>query len=97
MEDELGRIRAWASHGTIRQFYSEVISKVSGEGYQVEVEGNTLTCFKTRKQGGFLGIGRRTIKESVLQVVREGDVVTIPEESADEEFVKLLASKLSQH
>ena len=97
MEEALRKIRIWASHGTPRQFYSEVLPKVSGEGYEVEFEGNTLTCFKIRKEGGFLGIGARTIKDTVLQITFGGEEIEVSAETADEEFVNLLARKLAQH
>lgn len=97
MEEELQRIRNWASHGTIRQFYTEVAARVTELGYQAELEGNALMCYKVHKEGGFLGIGARKIRETVLQVTREGDEVLVPEESADEEFVRLLAGVLTQH
>lgn len=97
MEEELRRIRNWASHGTIRQFYTEVSARVAELGYEAEVEGNTLTCYKVHKEGGFLGIGARKIKEVAIKVTREGDEVLVPEESADEEFVRMLAAALTQH
>ena len=97
MEEALRKIRIWASHGTPRQFYSEVLAKASGEGYEVEFEGNTLTCFKMRKEGGFLGIGARKIKDTVLQVTFNGEEIEVSAETVDEEFVNLLASKLAQH
>jgi len=97
MEEELRTIRSWASHGTLRQFRTEISAKVAEDGYQVKLEGDTLTVYKIRKEGGFLGIGARKIEEPVLKVVGEGAGMTIPEESADEEFVRLLAPKLTQH
>lgn len=97
MEDELRKVRNWASHGTLKQFYAEIAAKVSQQGYVVELEGNTITCYKIRKEGGFLGIGRRVIKEPVLKAIQEGNEVRIPEESANPEFVHVLAGLLKQH
>jgi len=97
MEDALHTVRSWASHGTLRQFHTEISAKVGPEGYEVEIEGDTLICYKVRKEGGFLGIGARKIKETVLKVIGEGADLQMPEDSADEEFVLLLASKLKQH
>lgn len=97
MEDELRKIRNWASHGTLKQFYAEIAAKLSKQGYITELEGNTLTCYRVRKEGGFLGIGRRTIKEPVLKAVQEGNEVRIPAESANPDFVHLLAGLLKQH
>ncbi len=97
MEDELRKLRNWASHGTLRQFYAEISAKASLQGYLTEMEGNSVTCYKVRKEGGFLGIGRRTIKEPVLKAVQEGNEVRIPDESVNAEFVHLLAPLLKQH
>ena len=97
MEEELRRIKNWASHGTLRQFYTEVSAKVSGQGYEVELEGDTLTCYRIRKVGGFLGIGAKRVREPVLKVIRKEEEIIVPEDSADEEFVHFLASSLKQH
>ena len=97
MEEELRTIRGWASHGTLRQFRTEISGKVAADGYRVQLQGDTLTVYRIRKEGGFLGIGARKIEEPVLVVIGEGANMTIPEESADEEFVRLLAPKLKQH
>ena len=97
MEEELHKIRGWASHGTLKQFYSEVSAKIGEEGYKAKLEGDTLTIYKTHREGGFLGIGARKIQDAVLVLVGEGANLEIPEESADEEFVRFLADKLKQH
>jgi len=97
MEEELRTIRSWASHGTLRQFRTEISGKVAADGYRVQLQGDTLTVYRIRKEGGFLGIGARKIEEPVLVVIGEGAGMRIPEESANEEFVRLLASKLKQH
>jgi len=97
MEEELRTIRSWASHGTLRQFRTEISGKVAADGYRVQLQGDTLTVYRIRKEGGFLGIGARKIEEPVLVVIGEGAGMRIPQESADEEFVGLLASKLKQH
>ena len=97
-EEDLRKIEGWASHGTLRQFYAEASAKLSKEGgYQVELEGDSLTCYRVRKEGGFLGIGKHEVKEPVLKIIRKGDEIAIPEESADEAFVKQLASLLRIH
>ena len=97
MEEELQSIRNWISHGTLRQFYADVSVRIAEAGYEAEVEGNTLTCYRVRKEGGFLGIGARKIRETVLQIIRKDDTIEIPETSIDEEFVRDLAGMLKQH
>jgi hypothetical protein len=98
MEEELREIRNWANHGTLGQFYNEVISRAGDEGYDAEMEGNAVTCYRVNHEGGFLGIGGRTEKEVVLKAIdNEDGTISVPKESADKEFVNLLASKLTQH
>ena len=97
MEDELQKIKNWSSHGTLRQFYTEVSAKAASMGYKAELTGNTITFYRTHKAGGFLGIGARTIKEPVLKIIRHDDTVEIPEDSVDPEFLKELAGSLKQH
>jgi hypothetical protein len=97
-QGDLRRIMTWAGMGTPRQFYLEVVSKVAEEDYEAELEGDTLTCYRVEKEGGFLGIGGETNREPVLKVImpEEGDV-EIPEDPRDEEFIHFLANQLTQH
>jgi len=97
MEDALHKIRVWASHGTMKQFSSEVIAKLSKIGYLGELVDDTLTCYKFERKGGFLGIGARKVRKEVLRIIRKGTDVEIPAESADPEFVSLLSELLKQH
>lgn len=97
MEDTLHKIQVWASHGTLRQFLYEVSAKIAAHGYQAALEGDTLTCFKVRKEGGFLGIGARKVREPVFKLTRKGEEIEIDPNAIDEEFVTLLASLLKQH
>ena len=94
----LQKIMTWAGMGTPRQFYLEVVSKVAEADYEAELEGDTLTCYRVEKEGGFLGIGGSTTREPVLKVImpEEGDV-EVPEEPRDEEFIEFLAGQLTQH
>ncbi|MFP3896512.1 MAG: hypothetical protein ACLFV5_06725 [Anaerolineales bacterium] len=97
MEEELCQIRNWANHGTLGQFYNEVIARAGDEGYEAEMNGNVVTCYEVHYEGGFLGIGGRTEKEIVLKAIQnENGTISIPK-SADEEFVKLLAARFKQH
>ncbi|MBM3187910.1 MAG: hypothetical protein FJZ90_04215 [Chloroflexi bacterium] len=97
MEDTLRKLQIWASHGTIRQFYTEVSAKISPLGYEAEMTGDTVTCYRVRKEGGFLGIGARKVREPVFKVTRTDSEIVIDESSLDKEFVTLLAGMLAQH
>lgn len=97
-KDELQTITSWAGMGTPRQFYLEVASKVGGTDYEVELEDDVLTCYRVEKEGGILGIGGKTVREPVLELVfpDEGDV-EVAEEPRDQEFIEFLAGVLVQH
>lgn len=97
MEEELRKIRNWASHGTPRQFMTEVTAKVSGLGLKTELEGDTLTVFDLHREGGFLGIGAKKVRDIKLQLVfGEGDV-SIAKDTVDLEFLKELLPLLTAH
>ena len=97
MEEQLHTLRNGIGHGTLRQFYTEIGTKLTEQGYEVDLGENTLTCYSVRKEGGFLGIGARTVREPVLQVIKDGTEVQIREDKRDDEFVQLLLSLLTQH
>jgi hypothetical protein len=97
MDDSMQRVRRWASHGNLRQFYAELGARLAKEGYEIEIEGDTLTVYGVEKQGGFLGLGGRKIRQPKLKVVQHNDSVEVPEEDADPEFVALLAERLRSH
>ena len=97
MQDDLFKIHVWASHGTMKQFSAEVIAKLSKIGYNADLDGDTLTCYKIEHQGGILGIGARKVKKTVLKIIRKGSDVEIPESEADPEFVAQLSALLKQH
>jgi hypothetical protein len=97
VQDELYKIKIWASHGTMKQFSAEVIAKANKLGYEADLDGNTLTCYKVEHQGGVLGLGRKKIKKTALKIIRTGNDVEIPEGDADPEFVAKLSDLLKQH
>jgi len=97
MEEDLRKIRNWASHGTPRQFLAEVTAKVAGVGYTAELDGNTLTVFAEHREGGFLGIGAKKIRDTKLQVIFGQDEVSIPDDTADPEFIQHLLGLLTAH
>ena len=96
-EEQLQEIQAWANRGTLRQFYTEVSAVIPAEGYRLELQADELVCYRVRKEGGFLGIGARTVKEPVLRFIREDGQIVVADEPVDEEFVRLLASSLTKH
>ena len=97
MEQELLKLRRWMSHGTPRQFYTEIAYKIASEGYKAEIEGETVTCYRVKKQGGFLGIGGKKVTSPVLVVTRRDEEVDIDAKNADPEFVSLLTELLKAH
>jgi hypothetical protein len=97
MEEQLTKITGWVGRGTLRQFRNEVKGNLADSEYTVEVEGDALRFYRTHKEGGFLGIGAKTIKELVLEVTREGNNVEVSSEPRDPEFIQYLAGILIQH
>ncbi|MCE5260220.1 MAG: hypothetical protein LLG44_14355 [Chloroflexi bacterium] len=95
-EDALHKIHVWASHGTMKQFSAEVIAKLSKTEYRAELDGDTLTCYIIEKPRGFLGLGPKK-RKNLLTIIRKGDEVIIPPESADPAFVQELSEILKQH
>lgn len=97
MEEDLQRLKNWASHGSLRQFYTETAATTRSHGYDLAVEGDSIVFYRLRKEGGFLGLFRKTVRQPVLRIVRHDDQVDIPEESIDPEFIGVLANLLKQH
>ena len=84
METELQQIAAWARNGTLGQFCTKVSARIGENGYQAELEGDTLTFCRIGKQGGLLGIGGRRTSECVMQITCTDDQMLIPDEFLDE-------------
>ena len=97
LDQNLQEITSWVTRGTLTQFANEVLAKIEDEGYTVERGGNTLTIYRTEKKGGLLGVGGGTVKQPVLRIVRADEYVTIPEDSVDPRFVRMLAKYLEKH
>ncbi|MCD6302535.1 MAG: hypothetical protein J7M15_03300 [Anaerolineae bacterium] len=97
MDDPVRRIQVWASHGTLRQFFTELNAKLVNLDAQCELEGNTITCYRVTKSGGFLGIGARKVKTPLLKLTKEGDQISVAEDPLDREFVSQLAAGFKAH
>jgi hypothetical protein len=97
MEEILDRIAVWASHGTLSQFRTEIDGYLTSRGYHSEVQGEELVIYRPHKEGGFLGIGAKTIKEPLLVVSKAGGTVSILSEPRDEDLIQYLSSILRQH
>jgi hypothetical protein len=96
--EALDRIVGWAKRGTLHQFYNEMNAKLAeNETYCVEMQDDVVVFSRVEHEGGFLGIGVRTVKEPVLEVRKEAGLVVIPDESLDAEFAIALAALLEQH
>lgn len=97
MEEILERIAAWASHGTLAQFQTEIDGYLKKEGVDSELQEDGLLFYRARKAGGFLGIGAKTIKDPLMKISSvEGELRVLPE-PLDEEFAQYLSSCLRQH
>jgi hypothetical protein len=97
MEEILERIATYVSHGSLPQFRTEIGGYLTSRGYDSEIQAEELLIYRPHKEGGFLGIGAKTIKEPLLRISTAGGSVTIPEDPRDEELVQYLNSVLHQH
>lgn len=94
-QEALEAIETWTRRGNLRQVKTEVEAHL-GEGETVTMDGNTLTFTRIRKEGGFLGIRAKTIKDTLLVItVKDGTVQILPEPQ-DQAFVKQLANALKK-
>jgi len=96
MEEYLATIAGWFVKGTLTQFQIAFKHYLASEGYAVERQGDALLFYRIRKEGGFLGIGRKTLKEPVMKIIEGEEGVQIPPKPLDEEFVQRLASYVAQ-
>ena len=97
MEEIVERIATWASHGTLAQFRIEIDGYLRSGKYDSDLQGDELLIYRRRKEGGFLGIGAKTVKDPVMKLSRTETGVVIHPESLDEEFAQYLATCLRQH
>ena len=97
MEDNLQKITSWLGRGTLVQLQIEVGGHLASRGYTVEREGDTLSFYRTRKEGGFLGFGGRLVREPVMKITKDEEGIQIPSDPLDPEFVWYLASGLRHH
>ena len=97
MDDQLQRVRSWIHRGTLKQFCTEISARLAVHGYVAECQDDTVTCYRVRKQkAGVLGKSKRETREPVLTIMHRGAQLDMPVESADGEFVALLASVLKE-
>jgi len=97
MEEILERIATWASHGTLAQFRTEIDGYIKSAKYDSELQDDELLIYRQRKEGGFLGIGAKTIKDPVMKLSRTDTGVAVLPEPLDEEFAQYLITCLRQH
>jgi len=97
MEEIKDSLTRWASHGTLEQFKMEIDGALQREGYDSEMRGDQLVIFRPHQEGGFLGIGAKTIKDPLLIISREGGSAEILPDPFDEELARYIDESLGQH
>ena len=97
MEEHLNTILEWAARGTLDQFRIEAEARLGDSEYSVEKEDDGLLFYRNRREGGFLGIGGRTVQEPVMRLTETDAGMEIEPEPLDREFVEYLASGLRAH
>jgi len=96
MEECLERITNWFVRGTLTQFQVAAEHRLSGDGYAVEKDGDALLFHRVHTKGGFLGVGKKIVKEPVMRIGKGDGGAYISPEPLDPEFVRYLADYLAQ-
>jgi hypothetical protein len=97
MQELSDSLTRWISHGSLEQFKAEIDGPLQRGGYDSEVRGDRLVIFRPRREGGFLGIGAKTIKDPLLVISREEGSAQLLDEPFDEELARYIADTLGQH
>jgi hypothetical protein len=97
MQEIIERIATYATHGTLAQFRAEIGGYLTTRGYDSEIQDDELLIYRPRKEGGFLGIGAKTIKEPLLRISKVAGSVSISQDPQDEELIQYLDTILHQH
>ncbi|MGI6208395.1 MAG: hypothetical protein ACOYEW_09285 [Anaerolineae bacterium] len=94
MEESLSKINAWASRGTLEQFYSQVQTLLDERRFNVELVGNSLMFYQRRKEGGILGLGAKPVRRPVMRVSNTVSGVQVQPQPLDPAFAEYLAGLL---
>lgn len=98
VDEALEYITSWANRGNMKQFYTEVSARLSSDKeHDVELDGDTLTFYNVRKEGGILGIGGQTVREPALRLAQEGEMITVSDDPMDPDCAMAVAQALSRH
>ncbi|MEA3346367.1 MAG: hypothetical protein U9Q78_09055 [Chloroflexota bacterium] len=97
MEEILEKISRWASRGTLAQFQTEIEGYLRDEGCGSDLQGDELLIYREHKEGGFLGIGGKTIREPVMRISESDGKIRVLSEPLDEEFARYLSNCLRPH
>jgi hypothetical protein len=98
VDEALEYITSWANRGTMRQFHTEVSARLSADhNHDVELDDETLVFYNVRKEGGILGIGGKTVREPVLKLVQDGEMIRAADDPLDPDFALELTRILSRH
>jgi hypothetical protein len=97
-DEALEYITSWANRGNMKQFYTEVSARLSDDNeHDVDLDGDTLTFYNVRQEGGILGIGAETVREPALRLVSEGGMIRISDDPMDPDCALAVAQVLSRH
>jgi hypothetical protein len=94
MDDQIVRLRRWASRGNMPRLYTELALRLTSDGYELELQGEELTIYGHRRPAGWRGWLQRPRRCALLRLVRHDGQVAIPQESADPAFVALLLERI---
>lgn len=95
MDDQVRRLRRWASHASMPRLYTELALHLAGDGYEMELQGEELTIFGQRRPPGLKGWFSKPDRVALLRLIRQGGQVTVSDEPADPALVALLLHRLN--
>jgi hypothetical protein len=49
MDDQIVRLRRWASRGNMPRLYTELALRLTSDGYELELQGEELTIYGHRR------------------------------------------------
>ncbi len=97
VDEALVYITSWANRGNMKQFYTVVSARLSTDNeHDVEFDGDTVTFYNVRKEGGILGIGAETVREPALRLVQKGEMARISDDPMDPDCAMAVAQALSR-
>jgi len=90
MDSDIQTVPKWARRGNLKQFYTDMASRLGPLGYRAELDMDRIRCYRVTVEKGFMGLRSREVKEEVAVIKRQNGSIDFVE--AQDAFVQVLAS-----